>query len=177
MEKLVRPLNMPSTQVDYADVVNRVAQGYEFHGAQQSYVPVDPPTWALDSAGLAAGSMSSTLDDMLTFLEAQITPPNDALGAAIKKTQNEYGTKLSMGLGWQIGNGYFDKNGGLGGYNSYMAFDPSNKLGLIVLGNTDGGNAGGALTNSSRELLSALRNNPALPSQFPPPPTVPKCPS
>lgn len=177
MQQVVTQLNMPSTQVDYADVVNRVVQGYGFKGVQQRYAPVDPPTWVLDSAGLGAGALSSTLDDMLTFLEAQITPPSGTLGTAVAMTQDKYGTNLSMGLGWQIGNGYFDKNGGLGGYCSYMAFDPSNNLGLIVLGNTDGGNAGGALTNTGRELLGALRNNPALPSHFPRPPSIPECPS
>jgi CubicO group peptidase (beta-lactamase class C family) len=81
-----------------------------------------------------------------------------------------------MGLGWQIGNNYFDKNGGIPGYDSYMAFDPTAKIGIMVLGNTAGDGAGGALDKGGRELLGLLRDNPASPSKFPRPDTIPRCP-
>jgi beta-lactamase class C len=115
---------------------------------------------------------------MLTFLVFQMAPPPGALGEAIAQTQQAYGDKLSMGLGWQIGNGYFDKNGALAGYQSYMAFDPGSMLGLVLLGNTSGGTAGDALTTAGRELLGALRGLPADRSDFPAPPRglKPTCP-
>jgi CubicO group peptidase (beta-lactamase class C family) len=81
-----------------------------------------------------------------------------------------------MGLGWQLSNGYLDKNGGLGGNQTYMAFDPTTKIGVFVFGNTSGGDAGGVLTKTGRILLGELRGFPAEPSVFPQPQSVPQCP-
>jgi len=178
ISEVAAPLGMASTQVDYTTVASQVAQGYAFQAGEKSYQKIDPPTWAMESAGLAAGAMSSTLTDMLTFLVNQIAPPDGVLGEAIAQTQVAHGDKLSMGLGWQIGNNYFDKNGGLAGYESYMAFDPASTWGLVLLGNTSGGSAGDALTKAGRELLGALRGQPADRSDFPAPPKkiAPHCP-
>lgn len=181
VSKIPEQLGMPSTQVDYTAVSARVAQGYVYADADGSpaYKPIDPPDWALKSAALPAGAISSTLEDMLTFLEASITPPQGALGAAMAETQRVYpGSEgLSMGFGWQLSNRYLDKNGGIGGYQSYMAFDPDRKIGVFLFGNTSGGNITNALTQTSRRLFGALRGSPANRSNFPPPPMKPQCPS
>lgn len=181
VSKIPEQLGMPSTQVDYTAVSARVAQGYAYSDADGSpaYKSIDPPDWVLKSAGLPASAISSTLEDMLTFVEASISPPQGALGAAMAETQRVYpGSEgLSMGFGWQLSNGYLDKNGGLGGYQSYMAFDPDSKIGVFLFGNTSGGTVGDALTQTGRRLLGALRDSPANPSKFPPPPTTPQCPS
>lgn len=181
VSKIPEQLGMPSTQVDYTTVSARAAEGYAYSDDDGSpaYTAVDPPDWGLKSAGLPAGAISSTLEDMLTFLEASISPPEGALGAAMAETQRVYpGSEgLSMGFGWQLSNGYLDKNGGLGGYQSYLAFDPDSKIGVFLFGNTSGGTAGGALTQTGRRLLGALRDRPANPSNFPSPSTIPQCPS
>jgi CubicO group peptidase (beta-lactamase class C family) len=180
MSQVVQPLGMSTTQVDYSPVANVVAQGYNYTdaGGTPAYTPIKPPNWALDSAGLGAGALSSTLDDMLTFLEAQIYPPSNSLGDAIKTTQQAWPSSnaLSMGLGWQQSNNYLDKNGGLPGYNTYMAFDASQEIGVFVFGNTDEGSAGAGVNKGGRILLGKLRGTPAKPSAFPHPPTTPVCP-
>lgn len=178
--KVTSPLGMPTTQVDYQSVSGQVAQGYDYSddSGTAAYKPVSPPDWDMTSAALGAGALSSTLDDMLTFLEAEISPPEGSLGTAIRTTQQAHprDDALSMGLGWQLGNGYLDKNGALGGYQSYMAFDPARKVGVFVFGNTSGGRAGGVLTATGRRLLGDLRGLAAAPSSFPHPATIPKCP-
>lgn len=176
MDLVVTPLGMPTTQVDYSAVINQVAQGYNFVAKGQPYQPAKLPNWVMTSAGLGAGALSSTLHDMLTFLETQITPPKTTLGAAITKTQQSFGLTLSMGLGWQIAYDYFDKNGGLGGYDSYMAFDPLAKTAVVVLGNTDGAGAGDELVIAGRKVLGALSKTKLGPSVFPAPKTTPQCP-
>ena len=181
IEKVTSPLGMKTTQVAYQAVAAQVAQGYNYSdkGSTPVYNPVSPPNWVMTSAGLGAGALSSTLNDMLTFLEMEINPPKGALGTAIKTTQQAYpgSDTLSMGLGWQLGNDYLDKDGGLGGYQTYMAFDPSRKVGVFVFGNTSGGRAGGVLTGTGRKLLGELRGLPAEPSNFPHPTTIPQCPA
>jgi CubicO group peptidase (beta-lactamase class C family) len=180
VDKVTSPLGMETTQVDYSHVARRVAQGYNYveDNAASAYKNVPPPNWVFNSAGLGAGALSSTLADMLTFLEAEITPPYGSLGTALKTTQQAYPDSdvLSMGLGWQLSNGYLDKNGGLGGNQTYMAFDPTTKIGVFVFGNTSGGDAGGVLTKTGRILLGELRGFPAEPSVFPQPQSVPQCP-
>jgi CubicO group peptidase (beta-lactamase class C family) len=180
LQQVIQPLGMNNTQVDYTQVADAVAQGYNYtdHRGTPAYTPVDPPDWALNSAGLGAGALSSTLDDMLTFLEAQIEPPSSDLGDAIATTQQPWpsSNSLSMGLGWQLSNDYLDKNGGLPGYNTYMAFDPSSKVGVFVFGNTDLGSAGAAVDGGGRRLLGKIRGTIAQPSKFPTPSTAPTCP-
>jgi CubicO group peptidase (beta-lactamase class C family) len=181
MKYLVNPLGMTSTQVAHADVADKILQGYNYTDPKDgsaSYTPVSPPHWVLSSAGLGAGALSSTMQDMLLFLEQQISPPQGELGDAIRMTQQPWPSSdsLSMGLGWQRSNGYFDKDGGLGGYETYMAFDPDKKTGVFVAGNTSGGSAGGALSNAGRQLLGKIRRLPAEPSRFPHPDSMPQCP-
>lgn len=184
VDNISAPLGMASTQVDYSNVSGRVAQGHIYTDAAggPAYKRVDPPNWALTSAGLGAGALSSTLEDMLTFLEASISPPPNLLGAAMTETQQAYSGSegLSMGLGWQLSNDYLDKNGGLSGYETYMAFDRGAKIGVFLFGNTSGGNKaahpGTALDQAGRRLLGALREIVANPSRFPSPPTTPQCP-
>lgn len=176
MDLVVTPLGMPTTQVDYSNVTGQIAQGYSFAAKGQPYQPAPLPNWLLTSAGLGAGALSSTLRDMLTFLEAQITPPKTDLGAAIAKTQESFGLTLSMGLGWQIAYGYWDKDGAISGFDSYMAFDALSKVGVVALGNTDSNAIGGALTLASRNLLGTLSKTALGPSIFPRPKTAPQCP-
>ena len=180
VDRVTAPLGMTSTQVDYSTVKAKVAQGYNYHPATSlppAYKAVDPPNWVLTSAGLGAGALSSTLADMLTFLEAEISPPEGDLGLAMRQTQKVHppSNVLSMGLGWQLSNDYFDKNGGFDGYETYMAFDATHKVGVFVFGNTSGG-AGDVITTSGRILLGELRGIQAMRSTFPTPPEVPQCP-
>ena len=91
-----------------------------------------------------------------------------------------------MGLGWQIAsqtpywdNRYYDKNGGISGYMSYMALDPVREVGIVALGNTSGvGHPGDALDKAAQLALGGVRGLPAANSDFPKPPKdkIPKCP-
>jgi len=178
-DNVIAPLGMTTTQVDYTPVISQLATPYDYLGENQAYETLAPPTLVLNSAALGAGALSSTLCDMLTFLQNQIAPPNNVLGKAIALTQQEQGSGLSMGLGWQIGNGFFYKNGLVSGYTSYMAVDPTTQIGLIVMGNCRAGDEGAALCTAGREALGALRLSPATGGDFPAPPQdeMPECPS
>ena len=167
------PLGMAHTQVAYQPVLAQVARGYGV-GPGQAPTAARLPSWDLDSVGLAAGVLSSTAEDMLMFLEAQIAPPATPLGQAIALTQAPNpGAMRVMGLGWQIGNGYLDKTGAYGGHTSYMGFDPSSAIGVIVLCNSTGTEAA---ANGGRALLGKLRGQAADPFDPPNPPKPPVCP-
>jgi beta-lactamase class C len=178
-DNIIVPLGMTTTQVDFTPVISQLAMPYSYVGGSQPYYQaVSPPTVVLDSAALGAGALSSTLCDMLTFLQSQIAPPSNTLGKAIALTQQEQGG-LSMGLGWQIGNGFFYKDGLVPGYTSYMAVDPTNQIGLIAMGNCQPGDDGVSLGIAGRQALGALRGSTATAGHCPAPPPgeTPQCPS
>jgi beta-lactamase class C len=117
-------------------------------------------------------------------LAAQIAPPADALGAAIRLTHQACNAALASGLGWQIGNDFFYRNGLVPGYASCMAVDPTNAIGLFAFANSWGDDKGASLCAAGRNALGDLRGeptvagHPAAPtSTIPTCPTCPTCPT
>src|SRR5712664_2852711 len=181
-DQVLSPLGMMSTGVGYnGGDLTKLAQCFAFHD-QSAYKEDPTPYVGLDSAALGAGALTSTLADMMTFLDNQISPPQSTLGDAIALTQQPQGDGLSMGLGWQIGNGYFEKNGLVIDYASYMAFDPTSGYGIFAMANSLAGDYGGMMCNAARQALSELINggtSTLKPPQFPTPPLClkPHCPT
>ena len=156
--QVLAPLKMGSTQTGYnGGDMTQLAQSYGYK-ANGSYPKINTPSINLGSAALGAGALTSTLADMLTFLDAQITPPPPILGEAISLTQETQGHQnLSMGMAWQKGDGYFEKNGLALGYASYMAFDIKSKFGIFAMANSRSSDNGGAFCKAAREALGDLR--------------------
>jgi CubicO group peptidase (beta-lactamase class C family) len=99
------------------------------------------------------GSLTSTANDQLRFLAAQLASARDsagggALAAAIDSTQRprvpaQKGSR--MALGWVVRDPHsaapdappvWWHNGGTGGFRSYIGFVPSHGVGVVVLANT-----------------------------------------
>jgi serine-type D-Ala-D-Ala carboxypeptidase/endopeptidase len=129
------PLKLTDTTV----VLSEDQQSRYAHGLTVKGKPV--ASW--DFVSLAgAGAIRSTADDLLTFLEHQITPESSPLAGAIKLTQTtRRKTKNGeIGLAWLVvekdGRTAFFHNGATGGYTAFMAFEPAAKNGVILLSNT-----------------------------------------
>jgi beta-lactamase class C len=179
-DMILESLAMDSSQVGYnGGDMTKLAQSFNCKPPGGAYTAEPTPDIVMDSAALGAGALTSTLTDMLTFLDSQISPLQGSLYEAIALTQKPAGDGLSMGLGWQIGNGYFEKNGLVVGYASYMAFDPTSGYGIFAMANSWGGDDGGLLCNTARKALGDLRGSPTKPPQFPTPPAClkPGCPT
>jgi CubicO group peptidase (beta-lactamase class C family) len=180
---IATPLGMESTGVDYRASASKVVAGFTLTN-RNALVPVAPPQYALESAGLPAGAISSSASDLLTFLDAHMGYGKDAralkaIGLALRPVPPR--NSLDMGLGWQIaGSGpadrYYQKDGGIPGYTSYMAVDSKRRWGIVVLSNTAGNNVGNAIALAGRKTLGALRGRATPVSYFPPPPSTPVCP-
>jgi CubicO group peptidase (beta-lactamase class C family) len=90
------------------------------------------------------GSLLSSMDDQLLYLEVQMGLTTSALSPAILLTQEKsfpYSGRYSdyVGLGWSHlseGGDIFWKNGGNGAYNSFMGFDRRAKTGVVILVNS-----------------------------------------
>jgi CubicO group peptidase (beta-lactamase class C family) len=102
----------------------------------------DPqPPWTFGELA-AAGALYSDLHDMLIFLRANMAAPNGTLGAAMasaRKTRFPIGFDgiVKIGLVWMTNErtGISWHNGQTGGYHSYVAFNPAQQRGVVLLAN------------------------------------------
>ena len=142
-EKLMRsricqPLGMQSTSITLSDDMKaRFAVG---HDATMQRVPYwDLPTLA------GAGALRSTANDLLTFVATNLgyvkTPLAPAMAAMLAVRRPTGVPGLEVGLAWHIltrdGHEIARHNGGTGGFRSFIGFERSTGMGVVVLSNAE----------------------------------------
>jgi CubicO group peptidase (beta-lactamase class C family) len=134
-EKITVQLGMSSTmQHIYPLLKTRFAPVYNEDGL---------PTAPWDFEALAScGALHSTIGDMVLYAKANL---NDQTGTPIAKAlqlthQLTFNNDARLGLAWHIivvnNVDYYFHNGGTYGSSSFMAFNATKKLAVIVLSNT-----------------------------------------
>jgi CubicO group peptidase (beta-lactamase class C family) len=139
-EALVRsritvPLGMSSTGITLSpEMKARLAPGHN-----DKLVTV--PNWDLPALA-GAGALRSSVNDMLTFLAANLGYVKSPLApamAAMLSVRRPTG-RGEIGLAWVIAKTSDGEivwhNGGTGGYRSFIGYDPKNRVGIVVLSNT-----------------------------------------
>jgi CubicO group peptidase (beta-lactamase class C family) len=98
--------------------------------------------WSFDAVA-GAGALWSTVDDMVRFLEAQLSPPDAPLGEAIRLTHTTLAAagRAEQAMAWirlsgRDGSLLFH-NGGTAGYRSFVAVDHGRGRAVVVLGSSD----------------------------------------
>jgi serine-type D-Ala-D-Ala carboxypeptidase/endopeptidase len=130
--RITRPLSMPDTGITLSSSMQRrMATGHKAMLA---------PVVNWDFSALAgAGALRSSANDMLTFLEAflgyQETPLAPAMRAMLEVRRPVGKTKFEMGLGWNILGEIAWHDGGTGGFCSFVAYHPKERIGVVVLSN------------------------------------------
>ena len=136
-ERLLEPLGMSDTSTTLAESQQeRLAIG---HSVQLRPVA----NWDLPTLA-GAGALRSTVNDMLTFVEANLGLHESPLQVAMAEThaprRDFPGPDMQIGLGWVIRGGHGRElhwhNGGTGGYRSFLGFDLESKTGVVVLSNS-----------------------------------------
>ena len=134
--RILDPLGMTSSGITLTpDELHRFAIGHD------GYLR---PTAHWDLAAMAgAGALRSDANDMLTFLSANIgltkTPLKSAMDAtlAVKRVPNMPNNEQA--LGWDVRKSPYGDiiwhNGGTGGFRTFIAFNPTAKVGIVVLTN------------------------------------------
>src|SRR5262249_33510146 len=115
----------------------RFAQGHN-----ERLQPV--PAWD-DTTLAGAGSLRSSVNDLLTFVAAHLAGSDASLGsamAAMRAVRRPTGTPdLDIALGWHIltqeGREFVWHNGGTGGSRSVLGFFPQAGVGVVVLANSE----------------------------------------
>ena len=148
-ERLLEPLGMSDTSIVLSPSQReRLAIG---HSVQLRPVA----NWDLPTLA-GAGALRSTVNEMLTFVEANLAAdrqPTEAVGddvsdsrvrkamAATHEPRRDFGAPgMRVGLGWVIRSGHGRDlhwhNGGTGGYRSFLGFDLDSGTGVVVLSNS-----------------------------------------
>jgi serine-type D-Ala-D-Ala carboxypeptidase/endopeptidase len=138
--RICDPLHMNSTRITLsAPLRPRLAVG---HSADLVTVSGwDIPTLA------GAGALRSTTNDLLTFLAAMMGYTDNPLAAAQKATLSisrpTGGAFIDSGLGWVIdtrgGGELIWKNGGTGGYRTFIGYSAKSRVGVVALSNASTG--------------------------------------
>ncbi len=158
------PIGLTNTGIALtADQRARLAVG---HNAKLEPVA----NWDLPTLA-GAGALRSTANDMLAFLAAALgyaqTPLAPAMAALLTVRRPTTSPGMGTALGWQtLGPAATEiiwKDGGTGGYASFLGYDPRSRVGVVVLSNAFA--ASGALTGVDDIGLHLL--NPQIPLNRP----------
>jgi CubicO group peptidase (beta-lactamase class C family) len=164
--RIAEPLGLASTAVTpSAEQAARRVPGYATVIDAGRRFTWEAAAWDFPAGTEGAGALKSTVNDLLRFMEAQMAPPETALGKAIEETQvsrRETGMDgLRMGLGWHVLEGLdvadpvIWHNGGTRGYVSFMGFSQKSRRGVVLLCNCF--DAFGRVDGAGLEILGAMK--------------------
>jgi serine-type D-Ala-D-Ala carboxypeptidase/endopeptidase len=139
--KITGPLGMPDTRIDLTEEMKRRRPA----GYNNELVPV--PSW--DHGALEAdGALRSTANDLLVFLKALLGSKKSELLPAMKAmsvTRRPGGMQPAqqIALAWNVyadkGREVLWKNGSVGGFRSFIGYDPEARRGVVALINAQTG--------------------------------------
>jgi CubicO group peptidase (beta-lactamase class C family) len=132
--RILGPLGMTMTGVTLSKAMTtHLAIGHNAQGQ---------PTGLWDLPTLAgAGALRSNVENMLTFLGANVRESQTDLGRAIRTSHQSVSSShgMEVGLGWHIvpwgSSTIVFHTGGTGGYRSAIYIDPSRGRGFVILTN------------------------------------------
>ena len=137
-QRVTGPLGLRDTQITVsAEMSTRLAVGHT-----AGLRPIAP--WVMPTLS-AAGALRSTVNDLLTFLAAELGHSESTLATAMAsmlKIQRPVGDprRTRIGLGWLVytrnGNEIVGHAGNTSGFQSAIAFDPKARAGVVVLANS-----------------------------------------
>ena len=147
LSKIGTPLGLRDTRVVLsAGEKARLAQGYAANGEKA-------PPIAVSGEALAAGALRSTIQDLATYLVANIDPDATKLESVLALTQQPQAKgpspSAAAGLGWNIiaqgtAREQFSKDGATAGFEAYIAFARASRSGFVVVCNGHNVNQGAA---------------------------------
>jgi CubicO group peptidase (beta-lactamase class C family) len=139
-QRVWAPLGMTNTAITLTPwMKSHLALGHDEQGKVV-------PNWDLPTLA-GAGAIRSTTNDMLKFLDANLHPERGALERAMAFAQKDRAAagNMRIGLNWLTTYAGTDTivwhNGGTGGYRTFLGFEPSRKVGVVVMTNTAGAGA------------------------------------
>ncbi len=136
LARIAAPLGLASTRIALSPQLKaKLAIGHN-----ERLEPV--PNWD-DTTLAGAGSLLSSVNDLLTFVSAHLdgrkSPLRSAMRAMLAVRQPTDAPNVEIALGWHLssreGRELVWHNGGTGGYSSFIGFSPDTRTGIVVLAN------------------------------------------
>lgn len=130
--EICEPLGLPDTTAEPTGAQrSRLATGHRRRGRARDVA------WEFDALA-GAGSLWSTGNDVLTYLQAHLAPPEGVLGAAARRVLAD------PVLAWQAlphgrHRGMWWHNGGTAGFRSMVVLDPARSQASVALAAVDRG--------------------------------------
>jgi serine-type D-Ala-D-Ala carboxypeptidase/endopeptidase len=138
-QRILQPLGMRMTSYSRdGEVGEWLARG---HNEAGNVVPY----WDLTDAIAGAGGLRSSMEDMLTYLRAQLGSADTDLERAMRQAhqvRHRFEDDMAMGLGWAVrteaGRTLISHGGGTAGFRTQIGFDPEKRVGFVMLTNSGG---------------------------------------
>lgn len=153
LERICQPLEMTSTRVHPDESMQaRHISGHDADGTISR-------NWQFDCMA-SCGGLHSTVNDLLKFLSGQMGLTETPLRLAFDLSHQPHykvNDRLEMGLNWFLLKSDIIYHSGMtGGYNSFIGFSKSKKIGMVVLSDTTIGGTSGLLDRVSLGFLKAI---------------------
>jgi len=152
-KRICRPLGMASTGIELDEKMrSRMARGH-----LQTGIPA--PNWNIPDPLAGAGALKSSAADLIRFCRANLSPPSNSLGKAIRKALTPCASrdgKGKVGLSWHFNSSFALHNGGTGGYSSFLAISPKTDTAVVLLANHARPRRGPSLDRFGIDLMKRL---------------------
>ncbi|WNO61536.1 serine hydrolase domain-containing protein [Rheinheimera sp. MMS21-TC3] len=127
-QRVFKALDMTTAVVQTVGVnIDKLATGYAINGE-----PV--PHWHFDSMA-GAGSIVASIDDMVAMLQTVFKQKDQNSIIERWLTPLTLADKPAMTVGWMLNNDLLWHNGQTSGFASFIAFNPKQQVGIVVLSN------------------------------------------
>ncbi|WP_024869376.1 serine hydrolase [Pseudoxanthomonas suwonensis] len=131
--RLFKPLGMDRAHVNQPPAGVRAAIGHTPDTRAT-------PAWHFATNLAGVGGVRATLDDMVKYVQGGLGWTSAPITAALVKTHEQVSEKPAMGMNWLMvpvaGRTVLAHEGGTGGFSSYVAIDPQQQRGVVVLSDT-----------------------------------------
>ncbi len=130
--------------------------------AAQGHTPNNKitPAWTFKTNAAGVGGIRATLDDMVSYLQAEIGKTQSTISPALKMTQQKIKTDANnkMAMNWMLApldnRSVYMHEGGTGGFSAFTAFDLEKQRGVVILSDTAITSMGG-LSSLGNHLLDS----------------------
>ncbi|MEO8001325.1 MAG: serine hydrolase [Arenimonas sp.] len=118
------------------------------------------PAWSLQTNVAGVGGVHATLDDMVSYLQAELGKTQSSISPALKMTQQEIKTDANnkIAMNWMLApldsHQVHVHEGGTGGFSAFAAFDLEKQKGVVILSDTAMTSMGG-LSSLGNHLLDS----------------------
>lgn len=144
--EILKPFGMSNTTFQIPTTNPNRAGLYNQQGKQQDYIILNNVN--------PAGGLKSNAVDLLKYLKAHFQ--NEEVNEAVRLTQLTYYQDLNkrIGLGWEITDEYYQKDGDTFGNSSLIRYSPKEEIAIVVLSNHQNGQLVRDVMNGIYKLIT-----------------------